>query len=83
MCYMATHLTLLPLIMLMTAHLRIFKEKHYTLSHSTRGYFRSSNEYDSGCVKSIGTANPHVVCGPHVVDQTNSLHYQQAFVIHH
>jgi len=75
MCYTATNLTLLTLIMLMTAHLRIYKEKQYTLSHSTRGYFHSSNEYDSGCVRSIGTLNPYVVCGPYVVDQTNSLYY--------
>jgi len=81
MCYMATNLTLLPLIKLMTAYLRIYKEKHI-LSRITRGYFHSSKEYDSGCVKSIGTLNPYAVCGPYVVDQTNSLYYQQAFVIH-
>lgn len=83
MCYLAIILTPLPLITLMTAHIRIYKEKQYVLSHSTRGYFHSSNEYDSGCVKSTRTLNHYVVCGPYVVDQTNSLSYQQAFVIHH
>jgi len=39
MCYTATHLTLFPLIMLMTAYLRIYKGKQYTLSHGTRGHF--------------------------------------------
>jgi hypothetical protein len=77
---MATNLTLLPLIMLMTAHLLIYKEKQYTLCHSTRGYFHSANEYDSSCVKSIGILSPYVVCGPYVVDLANSLYYWQAFV---
>jgi len=73
MCYMATRLTLLPLITLMTAYLHIYKGKQYTLSRGTRGYFIHPMNMNPAALK-VSVLSTPMLSADHML-YTRRMHY--------